>query len=144
LLESYAAELGGDLSESELGLVRQAVALQLEAERLQADIVAGADIDRDVLIRVSSEARRALAALRGKAEKNKPTGPSLHEYLAQRYGEPADESEVAVYSAKTVASNVPEATATVAANGTKLTVNPKTGFAEMYQPTPWPGCTTAV
>jgi hypothetical protein len=39
LVDSYSAELGTELSEAELSLVRQACALQLEAERMQAAIV---------------------------------------------------------------------------------------------------------
>ena len=41
LVRSYEAELGGELSEAERSLVRQAVALQLQAERLQEAIVRG-------------------------------------------------------------------------------------------------------
>jgi hypothetical protein len=41
LVGSNAAELGGELSEAERSLVRQAVALQLQAERMQEAIVKG-------------------------------------------------------------------------------------------------------
>jgi hypothetical protein len=77
LLASYSAELGGELTEADQALLRQAVTLQLEAERQQAAIVRGETVDGDMLIRISSEARRALAALKTKAEKRKPAATGL-------------------------------------------------------------------
>lgn len=47
--------------------------LQVRIEQLQAEAVEGRDVDADDrLIRLSSEHRRLLAALRTKAAKNKP------------------------------------------------------------------------
>src|SRR5450755_3726343 len=54
LVDSYSAELGAELSEAELSLVRQACALQLQAERMQGAIVRGELVDSDALIRLSS------------------------------------------------------------------------------------------
>ena len=97
LVESFERELGGGLSEVEQSLVRQAANLVQVSERIQADVVAGVQIDADAMVRVSSEARRILGMLRAKAGKSKPAGPDLASYLAQAYpkadAEPADEPE---------------------------------------------------
>ena len=93
LVQSYGAELGGALSEVDQSLVKQAASLTLAAERLSSEVVNGAPIDSDSLIRISGESRRILAALRGKAAKNKPAAPSLAEYLAEKAAQAADEPE---------------------------------------------------
>jgi hypothetical protein len=71
--------------------------MQLRIEQLQAAIVEGRDVDADQIIRLSSEHRRLLTSLRGKAAENKPAGPDLASYLAQAYpkadAEPADEQD---------------------------------------------------
>jgi hypothetical protein len=69
-----SAELGGQLSEVDQNLLRQAANLVLAAERFQLDVVNGATIHPNALVRVSSEARRILGMLRAKAQKNKPAG----------------------------------------------------------------------
>jgi hypothetical protein len=74
LLDSYCTELGGRLTEPEKALVQQIAAMQLRIETLQAAIVEGRDVDADQIIRLSSEHRRPLTTLRGKAAKNKRTG----------------------------------------------------------------------
>ena len=89
LLDSYTAELGGRLTEPEKALVQQIAAMQLRIEQLQAEIVEGRDVDADQIIRLSSEHRRLLTALRGKAAKNKPAGPTLAEYVARKAAEKA-------------------------------------------------------
>jgi len=94
LIESFEKELGGNLSEVERSLIRQAANLVQVSERLQADVVAGLQVDADAMVRISSEARRILGMLRAKAAKNKPAGPTLAEYLAAKRAadaEPADE-----------------------------------------------------
>jgi hypothetical protein len=94
LVQSYAAELGGELTEPERALVRQAVALQMQAEAMQEAIVAGEKVDPDLLIRVSSTSKRLLSIIAGNTGKREPSaGPTLAEYLAEHYGEPADASE---------------------------------------------------
>src|SRR5215218_10200066 len=62
LMKAFAAEYGGLalLSEPERALVRQAASLTLENERLQVAIAKGERVDGDLLIRLSSESRRAL------------------------------------------------------------------------------------
>ena len=67
----------------ELSHIRQAAAVQLKVERLQASIVRGDDVDSDEVIRLSSEHRRLLSGLKDRAAQNKPAGPTnLHELLA--------------------------------------------------------------
>lgn len=83
LADSYAQELGGDLTEAERSLISQAVALQLEAERLQAAIVSGEIIDTDQLIRISSTSKRLLGIIAGRAgQREAPVGPSVEDIFA--------------------------------------------------------------
>lgn len=93
LVQQYSAELGQDLGEVDQGMVRQAAAISVHAERLQAAIVAGQDVDADQVIRLSSECRRILASLRSKAPNGNPTGPSLAQYLAERAARATGEPE---------------------------------------------------
>jgi hypothetical protein len=87
LLDSYGAELGGHLTEPEKALVQQIAAMQLRIEQLQAAIVEGREVDADQIIRLSSEHRRLLTTLRGKAAKNKPAAASsLQDYINSKYG----------------------------------------------------------
>jgi hypothetical protein len=88
LCEAFTAELGGQLSEVDQNLVKQASSLVLAAERFQVDVVNGADVDPDALVRVSSEARRILSTLRVKAAARKPApAASLADHLARRAAE---------------------------------------------------------
>lgn len=91
LVRSFSEEIGGELTELELGLVRQAAAVTLKAEALQAALVRGEPVDGDQLIRLSGTARRILSAIGATAEKRKPAAPSLHDHIAATYG--ADETE---------------------------------------------------
>jgi hypothetical protein len=95
LVAAYFRELGGELTEAERATVRQAAGLQLRVEQLQSAIVAGHDVSTDELVRLSSEHRRLLTGLRGKAEKARPDAPmAIDQYLRDKYGAPAeDESE---------------------------------------------------
>jgi hypothetical protein len=85
LVESFESEIGNNLSAADVSLVRQAASLTLAAEALQADIGAGKPVDTDALVRVSSEARRVLGMLHSKADKAKPAGQTLADYIAQKY-----------------------------------------------------------
>ena len=92
LVSAFEQELGPNLTEPDKALVRQVSSLQLRIEQMQCAIVAGRnDVSADEIIRLSSEHRRLLTTLRGKAAK-KPAGPTLKDYLATRYGAsaPAD------------------------------------------------------
>jgi hypothetical protein len=84
LIAAYSAGLG-ELNEFDFALVRQAAALTLKAEQLQAALAAGADVDPDVLIRLAGESRRSLAAVSAKAVDRKPAGQTLQEYLAAKH-----------------------------------------------------------
>jgi hypothetical protein len=64
LVGELVSEHGGALSTPERALIRQAAALMLRAEELQAAIVRGEPVDEDKLIRLSSEARRVLSRLK--------------------------------------------------------------------------------
>ena len=93
LVDAYSNELGGELSEAERSLVRQAAALQLQAEKMQEAIVQGHPVDADQLIRVSSTSKRLLGIIAGKTGKRKPAaGPTLQDYLASKYGSPPSEA----------------------------------------------------
>jgi hypothetical protein len=92
LVEAYSSELGGELTEAERSLVQQAAAVQIQCEELQRALVEGSDVDSDMLIRLSSEHRRLLAGLGAKAEKAKPSGPTLADFLAARAAQ-ADEDD---------------------------------------------------
>jgi hypothetical protein len=92
LVEEFERELGGELSEVDRSLVRQAANLVQLNERISADVAAGAQVDADALVRVSSEMRRVLSVIRAKATKRKPDAPSLQDYLAAKAAL-ADEAE---------------------------------------------------
>lgn len=94
LVDAYGEEFGGSLTEAEKALIQQVATLQLRIEQLQAEVVQGRDVDADDrLIRLSSEHRRLLGALRGKAESRKVAGPTaLQEYLAARAAAQADDA----------------------------------------------------
>jgi hypothetical protein len=91
---AYEAEAGGNVTEVERDLIRQAAGFTLRAEQLQAAIVRGEAVDNDELIRLSSTAKRLLEAIRAKANKRKPTGPDcLQQYLAQKAAHAAETPE---------------------------------------------------
>jgi hypothetical protein len=77
-------ELGGcELSAADQSLIKTAAGLVLQTELLQSAIARGEAVDSDELVRVSSEARRALSAVRSKAAKRQPDGQdALRQYLA--------------------------------------------------------------
>jgi hypothetical protein len=81
LVDTFTAELGSGLTEADKSLTKQAANLVLASERMQADVVAGATVDPDALVRVSSEARRILGMLRAKVSKAKPAVPTTRERL---------------------------------------------------------------
>jgi hypothetical protein len=90
LVSLFESEIGGAavLTVADRALVKQAAALTLKAEGLQADLVNGLPVDTDQLIRLSSTARRLLTAIAAKASKRKaPTaGNDLQAYLAGKAG----------------------------------------------------------
>jgi hypothetical protein len=95
LIAAYTAEVGADLSESELALVRQAAALTMRAEQMQQAIVRGEVVDDDLLVRISGTAKRLLGAIAVRSQVKKPSGSDLQTYLANRQAaaEQSDEIE---------------------------------------------------
>jgi hypothetical protein len=90
LVEEFERELGGELSEADRSLIKQAANLVQVSERLQADVIAGVPVDADALVRISSEARRILGMLKAKAAKSQPPAPTIHDLVAELE---ADDSE---------------------------------------------------
>jgi hypothetical protein len=102
LLDSYASELGIALSEPDRALVQQLASLQLKIEQMQAAIIEGRDTDADQIIRLSSEHRRLLATLKGKADKAKPApDDALQRYLATSNFQVPDAGDDAEHEAET-------------------------------------------
>jgi hypothetical protein len=90
LVRAYEAEVAGNLTEVDRGLIRQAAALTFKAEALQSDLVNGLPVDGDQLIRLTGTAKRILSALREKASKRKPPAPTLQDHLARRAARTAE------------------------------------------------------
>jgi hypothetical protein len=82
LIADLARELGGGLSTAEMSVVRQAAALTVKSEQLQAAIVKGEPINTDDAVRLANASARLLGALRTK--RRQPAGPTLAEYLARK------------------------------------------------------------
>ena len=79
------------MSEAEKSLVRQAVALQLQAERMQEAIVRGEAVDSDQLIRLSGTSKRMLSIIAAKTgRRDQPDGPSLEDLFAVDAGAGAE------------------------------------------------------
>ena len=78
LVRELASDLNFDLQAvtlAEKGVLHQAATLLLQIEVAQDQLVAGAIIDADVCIRLSSEARRLLTGLRKRAKQDAPPSP---------------------------------------------------------------------
>jgi hypothetical protein len=78
LIRAYSSELSGNLSEPDKALVRQVCSLQVRIEQLD-----GREANADEVIRLSSEHRRLLTALRSRAAKSKPPAPTIHDLVAE-------------------------------------------------------------
>jgi hypothetical protein len=77
-------------------MVKQAAALVIQSEMMQAAIINGEPVNADELIRISSEVRRILDGLAEKAGKRKPAAvPNIHDYVAANYaaGDASEEGE---------------------------------------------------
>jgi hypothetical protein len=87
---ALADDLGGQdkLSEPTKILVRQAAALTVQVEALQAKIVAGEDINLEQLTRLSNVLGRTLHRL-GLKRPAAPRGPTLAEIVARHRSAPA-------------------------------------------------------
>jgi hypothetical protein len=83
LCNGFEKEAGGNLTETERSLVRQAAAVTLRAEAMQSALVRGArGVRFDDVIRLSSEARRLLAPINA-AGRRKAAPHSLDAYPAR-------------------------------------------------------------
>jgi len=87
LIVAFSDDMGGgELSEAERSTVRQAAAITLQQEAMQAAIVRGESIDTEQLTRLSNVAVRLLATL-GRKQRNKSVdGPDLHTYIRKKDG----------------------------------------------------------
>jgi hypothetical protein len=86
IVDLYTTEIGGDLSQTEMAMVKQAAALAIKGEMMQAAIINGEPVDSDNLIRISSEVRRILDSL--KSGKREPAAvPTIHDHAARRAAE---------------------------------------------------------
>jgi hypothetical protein len=86
LVQAFKTDVGGDLSQADMAMIKTAASLSLSAELMQADIVNGKLVDGDNLIRLSSEVRRILDAIAEKAGKRKPAAvPSIYDHVAANY-----------------------------------------------------------
>lgn len=85
LHRAFIAEAGGEavVSEAERSLCRQAAALTLRSERLQAQIVRGEAVDDEQIVRLANAASRALSAIRRRRGKPR-AAPSVSDYLADK------------------------------------------------------------
>jgi hypothetical protein len=90
LIESFSTDLG-ELSEADMAMVRTAATLTLKMELIQADLVAGKEVESDQLIRMAGTVRRSLAAISAKAAAKKPSGPTLAEYWSSKADDEGDE-----------------------------------------------------
>ena len=82
LVRAFEVEIGGNLSELERGLVRQAAVLSLKTEQMQESIVNGKDVDSDTLIRLSGEARRILTSLRKRPARDRSAAGGIEDLVA--------------------------------------------------------------
>lgn len=87
LVTDLAGDLGGAeaLSAAEAAMVRQAAALIVRGELIQARIVNGETVDDEEATRVANAAARILNALRVKRRKREAV-PSLAQHIATRGG----------------------------------------------------------
>jgi hypothetical protein len=92
LVRAYETEIGGNLTEVDRGLIRQAAALTFKAETLQSDLVNGNPVDGDQLIRLTGTAKRILSAIGEKARNRKEPVPTLADHFRKRAERPSGEA----------------------------------------------------
>ena len=91
LAKTFAAELGGQLSDVQRVAVQNAAVMTAISEDAQTRRLAGDPaISLDDIVRAVSAARRAVRDL-GLDRKREPAGPTLAEYLASHAGQQPDE-----------------------------------------------------
>jgi hypothetical protein len=97
LVTELSIELGKgrQLTAGNRNSIRQVAAIQLRLEQLQARVVAGGDgVDNDALIRLSSESRRAFAALRRRVAKDNPSPEAPPSFSSLRSRWSREDAEV--------------------------------------------------
>ena len=74
LCVSFAEGLGGEpnLSEPQRAMIRQAAAVNVQSEKLQASIVKGEDVDHEKIVRLNNLQARLIKQLGIGAKANKP------------------------------------------------------------------------
>jgi hypothetical protein len=93
LIAEFSREIagdGGELSQSELILVRQAAAISLRVEALQIAIVEGAEVDNDDITRLTNILMRLLAQISGryryrKSKTGRPLSKDLPISVAEHF-----------------------------------------------------------
>ncbi len=95
IVDLYTTEIGGDLSQTEMAMVKQAAALAIKGEMMQAAIINGEPVDSDELIRLSSEVRRILDAIGERAGTRKPApgDDALRRFLASQHASATTEGD---------------------------------------------------
>lgn len=92
LCMSLGDDLGGaaTLTEAQTALVRQAAAMIVQSERLQAEILRGEAVDSEQLVRLANAATRILSRLGIKRQPR--TTQTLAQYVAARTAERATDA----------------------------------------------------
>ena len=83
LIAAFTAELNRTLRERDKALIANAASLIVRCEQLHVQIVNGAEVDDDQLIRLSNVATRLLTALGLDKAKPQRSGPSLDDILRE-------------------------------------------------------------
>lgn len=91
LVAGHIADLGGRglLSEAQLSLVKRAAAIEIELERMEGSLSAGALVDLDLFTRSASHLRRIFETL-GVERRQRDVTPPLTDYWAERQAEAAE------------------------------------------------------
>ena len=85
LCKAFAGPNGGKRSEVERSLIRLGAAVTLRCEQLQSDIANGKPVDGDLIIRLSSTAKRILEAIgTTPMSPKRRADQDLHSYIARR------------------------------------------------------------
>jgi hypothetical protein len=79
----------GLLSEAQLSLVKRAAAIEIELERMEGSLSAGALVDLDLFTRSASHLRRIFETL-GVERRQRDVTPPLIDYWAERQAEAAE------------------------------------------------------
>jgi hypothetical protein len=81
LVLAFESEVSGELTDADRVMISQAASMSLRAEQIRESIVAGNVVDDDDAIRLASEIRRILIALKAKGSKNKPAPITMRQRL---------------------------------------------------------------